>query len=171
MKLMHNSFFFNCSAICCHNCDLWERKLKCIREYKITHCLMVYLSIFTGLIFTFGVNLAHINASNNAQPLCKKDMDKKITQALPSSSLHSKGCVKERCLEIPFLYICNNSSYILLHNCDKLPNQSSIFHLSYWMILHALFTIYFQIQHPVAAQFGFKFICSVQSRRKASTKW
>lgn len=61
---------------------------------------MVYLSIFTGLIFTFSIYLAHINASNNTQPLCKKHMDKKITQALPSSSLHSKGCVKGRCLEI-----------------------------------------------------------------------
>lgn len=33
---------------------------------------MVYFSIFTGFIFTFSVNLAHTDARNNTEPLCKK---------------------------------------------------------------------------------------------------
>lgn len=32
-------------------------------------CIFLF---FSGLIFTFSVNLVHINARNNTQPLCKK---------------------------------------------------------------------------------------------------
>ena len=39
---------------------------------KIAYCLMAYFSVFTGLIFTFSVNLARINARNNTQPLYQK---------------------------------------------------------------------------------------------------
>lgn len=46
------------NTVCCHNCDLLLKTFKYIREFKITRCLMVYFSIFTGLIFTFSVHLA-----------------------------------------------------------------------------------------------------------------
>lgn len=69
-----NAWLFHSSLICCHKNvrDLWLKKLKCMRRFmKTPDWLMVYLSVFTGIIFTFSVNLAHINARN--RPLCKED--------------------------------------------------------------------------------------------------
>lgn len=103
MKLMHN--FFYAQAMHCHKnvCDLRPKKLKCIREFmKITYCLIVYFSIFTGFIFTFSVNLAHINARNNTKALCKKHIlsnsvyfivDKNITYISFLHSILFKPCV------------------------------------------------------------------------------